>query len=65
MFVFLEVEGRELTLQIGQLLLGGIFACYHVLYDVVHSVENHLIVTQGQHRVDLGVQQTVTVLTQT
>ena len=48
-------------MQVRELLLGCVLTGNHVLDYRLHSVENGLVVAQGQHTVDLGVQQTVTV----
>jgi len=53
--------GSKLTLQVWELLLRDILASDHVLNNAVHGVQYHLVVAQRQHRVDLGVQQAVSV----
>lgn len=50
-----------LTLQVGELLLRGILARDHVLDDTLDRIQDHLIMAELQHRIDLGIQEAVTV----
>lgn len=60
-----EVENvtvRCSTLQVGGLVLGGrLLVVHHTLDDAVHGVQQIGVLAHGQHSVDLGVQQVVTV----
>lgn len=51
----------ELTLKVWKLLLGGILAGDHILDNALYSIENGLVMAQGEHRVYLGIQEAMSV----
>lgn len=51
-----------ITLKVGGLVLGRrLLVIHHTLDDAVHRVQEIGVLAHGQHSVDLGVQQVVTI----